>query len=59
MNDRYESRQAVAVGSTDSKPVTDRFTPVLARDINPNWAWAPQQGQYDWMDSNSPFIDLA
>ncbi len=60
MNDLYESKQNVAVGITDSKPVSDRATPVRARDINtcPNWAWAAPQGQYDWMDSNSLLIDL-
>lgn len=61
MNDRYESRLSVAVGSADPKPVPDRLTPVLARDVEtlPNWAWVTPQGHYDWMDSNSPFIDLA
>jgi hypothetical protein len=61
MNDRYESILSVAVGSADSKPVPDRFTPVRARDVKtpPNWAWATPRDHYDWMDSTSPFIDLA
>ncbi len=61
MNDLYESRQSVAVGSTDSKHVSDWFTQVRTRDINTcsNRVWATPRGQYDWMDSSSPFIDLA
>ncbi len=61
MNNRYESEQPVATGSADSNPSPDRFTPVQARAVKtcPNWAWATLQGQYDWMDSNSPFIDPA
>ncbi len=60
MNDGHESRLSVAVGSADSKPVPDGFSGVRERDVEtpPIWAWATPQGRYDWMDSNSPFIDL-
>ena len=40
MNDRYKSRLPVAVGSADSKPVPDRFTPVRERDVE-----TPQSGR--------------
>ena len=60
MQDPYESKQPVAAGNSKVHPVGDRFAPGKG-DVNasPNWAWAAPHGQYDWMDSNSPFIDLS
>jgi hypothetical protein len=58
MNDQNESEQSVAASNPETNSGRDRFTLGGKREINTssNWAWANPHGQYDWMDSNSPFI---
>ncbi|RQH04980.1 hypothetical protein [Paraburkholderia dinghuensis] len=61
MSDWDESKQPLAVDVADSGGVSGAFRADKKRDINacPNWAWATPQVQYDWMDSNTPFINIA
>lgn len=61
MNDRNVSNQPVTTGKTNSSSNPDQLEQRRALDVQAerrNWAWAPPQRQYDWMDSNSPFIDV-